>query len=264
MGRPLIALLTDFGLRDHYVGAMKGVIAGLCPEAALVDITHDVPAHDIVAGSLVLEAAAEAFPPGTVFLCVVDPGVGTSRRAIAARVGEWIYVGPDNGLLTLVARGCGLAEVVELTEPRFGRAVVSRTFEGRDRFAPAAAWLAAGTPLREFGAAIGDVVQLDLPEARIEARDIAGEVLIVDHFGNLVTNIRRGPLESWAGTSLLDVSARGRPVGPLRRTYADVAPGEPLALIGSSGRLEIACNGRNASDLLQLGRGGPVRVRRAG
>ncbi len=262
MGRPLVALLTDFGLTDHYVGAMKGVMAGLCPDATLIDITHDIPAHDVLAGALALEAAAEAFSPGTIFLGVVDPGVGTVRRAIAAAVGPWRVVGPDNGLWTLIARAHGVGDIVELTEPRFHRAPVSRTFEGRDRFGPVAAWLARGTPLEAFGPPVDSLVTLDVPVAIPDADGISGVVLHVDRFGTLVTSVRESDLARWSAGADLVVAAAGRPSAPMVATYADVAPGAVCALVGSGGRLEIACNQGRASDVLQLERGAAVRVRR--
>ena len=142
MARPTIAFLSDFGTRDHYAGTMKGVALGICPDATLVDITHEIPAHDVLGGALELAAAYKYFPAGTVFVAVVDPGVGSSRRGIAAEAGDSRFVAPDNGLLTLVFRETPPKRVVELTERRYARPSVSRTFEGRDRFAPAAAWLA--------------------------------------------------------------------------------------------------------------------------
>src|SRR5947208_1579280 len=144
MARPVIALLTDFGTRDHYAGTMKGVALGICPDATLVDISHEVPPHDVVAGALELAACYRYFPPATVFLVVVDPGVGSARRGIAADAGDYKFVAPDNGLLTSVLDEHPAKKVVELTERKYARPTVSRTFEGRDRFAPAAAWLAKG------------------------------------------------------------------------------------------------------------------------
>ncbi len=142
--RPLIALLTDFGSADHYAGTMKGVMAGICPDATLIDITHDIPPHDVTAGALELAAAYRFFPVGTIFLAVVDPGVGSARRGLAVDTGDYRFVAPDNGVLTVVSRETPPKKVVELTERRYARPTVSRTFEGRDRFAPAAAWLAKG------------------------------------------------------------------------------------------------------------------------
>src|SRR5262245_931018 len=152
--RPVIALLSDFGTRDHYAGTMKGVILGICPEATLVDITHDVTPHDVVEGALQLAATARYFPAGTVFLVVIDPGVGSARRGIAIEAGDYRFVAPDNGVLTEVLRDATPRKIVELSERRFARPTVTRTFEGRDRFAPAAAWLAKGTQLAALGRAL--------------------------------------------------------------------------------------------------------------
>src|SRR5713101_1771281 len=162
MFRPVIALLTDFGTRDHYAGTMKGVALGICPDATLVDITHDVPAHDVLAGALELAAAYKYFPAGTIFLVVVDPGVGSTRRGIAAEAGDHTFVAPDNGVLTAVLDDHPAARIVELTERKYARPTISRTFEGRDRFAPAAAWLAKGTGLTALGRAAGAIHRLDI------------------------------------------------------------------------------------------------------
>src|SRR6266542_2863684 len=191
MARPVIALLTDFGLRDHYAGTMKGVALGICPDATLVDITHDIPPHDVMAGALELAAAYKYFPAGTIFVAVVDPGVGSARRGVAADTGDYRFVAPDNGVLTQVLRESPAKKIVELTERRYARPTVSRTFEGRDRFAPAAAWLAKGIELVALGRPAGDIQRLDLPRPVVEAGRISGRVLRVDRFGNLITNIDR-------------------------------------------------------------------------
>src|SRR5579863_5449296 len=163
MPRPIIALLTDFGLRDHYAGTMKGVALGICPDATLVDISHDVAAHDVLGGALELAAAYRYFPSGTIFLVVVDPGVGSTRRGIAADAGEFKFVAPDDGVLTAVLDEHPPKRVVELTERKYARPTVSRTFEGRDRFAPAAAWLAKGIDLGALGRSAGAIQRLDIP-----------------------------------------------------------------------------------------------------
>src|SRR5215813_5838386 len=191
MARPVIALLTDFGTRDHYAGTMKGVALSICPDAALVDITHDVPAHDVLAGALELAASYKYFPTGTIFLAVVDPGVGSARRGIAADTGDFKFVAPDNGVLTAVLDEQPARKVVELSERRYARPTVSRTFEGRDRFAPAAAWLAKGIELAALGRPAGTIHRLDIPKPASDEERIIGEVLRVDRFGNLVTNIDR-------------------------------------------------------------------------
>ena len=163
MARPVVALLSDFGTRDHYVGAMKGVILGICPDATLVDISHDIPAHDVLTAGLELAATYRYFPAGSVFLVVIDPGVGSERRGVAADTGDYRFVAPDNGVLTAVLNEAPPRRVVELTERRYARPTVSRTFEGRDRFAPAAAWVAKGVQLSALGRPVTDYRTLDLP-----------------------------------------------------------------------------------------------------
>ena len=260
--RPVIALLSDFGSRDHYAGTMKGVMLTICPDATLVDITHEVPAHDVLDGALQLAAAARYFPPGTIFLAVVDPGVGSSRRGIAAEAGEYRFVAPDNGVLTAVFREWAPKKVVELTERRYARPTVSRTFEGRDRFAPAAGWLAKGIQLTALGRPAPDYHKLDIPLPQIHESTINGVVLRIDRFGNLVTNIDRRSVESAARAGTMAVSAGGHTVGRLVATYADIQPGEICALFGSTDHLELAANSESAADRLQLARGAPVEVKR--
>ena len=262
MARPIVALLTDFGTRDHYVGAMKGVVLGICPEAALVDISHDVPSHDVLTASLELAAAYRYFPAGTVFLAVVDPGVGSARRGLAAETGDYRFVAPDNGVLTAVFRDAAPRRVVELTERRYARPTVSRTFEGRDRFAPGAAWLAKGIQLTALGRPLGDYSSIDIPTPETEDGRIAGEVLRVDKFGNLVTNIDRQAFESLCRGGAIQIEAGAESIGRLVETYADIGPDEVCALIGSTDHLEIAANSTSAASRLALDRGDRVVVSR--
>src|SRR6266566_8198296 len=177
MARPVIALLSDFGTRDHYAGAMKGVALGICPDATLVDISHDLPPHDVFGAALELAAAHRYFPSGTIFLVVVDPGVGSARRGIAAEAGEYKFVAPDNGVLTAVFNEMPPRRMVELTERRYARPTVSRTFEGRDRFAPAAAWLAKGVELTALGRPAGSLHRLEVPRPEVTDERIVGQVL---------------------------------------------------------------------------------------
>ena len=259
MARPVIALLTDFGTRDHYVGALKGVALGICPDVTLVDISHDVPAHDVAAGALELAAVYRYFPAGTIFLVVVDPGVGSSRRGIAAETGDYRFVAPDNGVLTPVFDAHPPRRVVELSERKYARPTVSRTFEGRDRFAPAAAWLAKGIDLAALGRSAGATHRLELPHARADAEGMTGEVVRVDHFGNLITNIDRRAFETLARDAV-EIHAGAHRVSRLVSTYADAPAGEICALFGSTDHLEIAANGASAAEKLALGRGAVVRV----
>jgi S-adenosylmethionine hydrolase len=262
MSRPIIALLTDFGLRDHYAGTMKGVALGICPDATLVDISHEVPAHDVLGGALELAASYRYFPPGTIFLVVVDPGVGSSRRGIAAEAGDYRFVAPDNGVITIAFAEAPPGRVVELTDPRYALPDVSRTFEGRDRFAPAAAWLARGIELTALGRPAGALQQLDIPRPSVTAGGIDGEVLRVDRFGNLITNIDRKTFEAIGSLDALTIAVGSGKVPTLVSTYADASPGELCALFGSSDCLEIAANGASAAIAVAAGRGAAVHVGR--
>ena len=260
---PVIALLTDFGLRDPYVGAMKGAILSACPEATLADVLHEVPAHDVLAGALALDAAYRHFPGGTVFVAVVDPGVGTDRRPIAVGAGRWLFVGPDNGLFTFVLDAHPSARVHLLANPLLYREPLSPVFHGRDLFGPVAGRLASGLPLEEVGPAVADPVRLALPPKSRTEDGWQGAVVHVDRFGNLTTNLLEADLRALTGRDLegLEVSLGGRRL-PLVRFYSAVAAGEACALVGSSGRLEIAVNRGRADALTGGGPGTPVRVRR--
>src|SRR4051812_37794287 len=174
MARPVIAMLTDFGTRDHYAGTMKGVALSICPDATLVDISHDLPAHDVLAGALELAAAYRYFPAGTIFLVVVDPGVGSTRRGVAADAGDYKFVAPDNGVLTIVLDDHPPKRLVELTERKYARPTVSRTFEGRDRFAPAA-WLAKGVDVSALGRSAGPLYRLQVPQPQLADGQITGQ-----------------------------------------------------------------------------------------
>jgi S-adenosylmethionine hydrolase len=262
MATAILAFLTDFGTRDHYVGAMKGAALTICPDATLVDITHDIAPQDVLGGALSLAAAFPYFPAGTIFVAVVDPGVGSSRRAIAASAGDHLFVAPDNGLLTLVFRDAAPSRVVELTNPRYARSHVSRTFEGRDRFAPAAAWLARGTPLDALGPPLSDWQALDVPAPIATVNALRGEVLAVDRFGNLITNIDRSAFVAFSGSASVSVGV-GDARASLVATYADANPGALCALVGSTSHLEIAVNGGSAAARLKVSRGAPVVVTRA-
>jgi S-adenosylmethionine hydrolase len=217
MARPVIALLTDFGTRDHYTGTMKAVVLGICPDVTLIDITHDIPPHDMTTAALELAASYKYFPVGTIFLVVVDPGVGSARRGIAADTGDYRFVAPDNGVLTAVLKETPAKRVVELTERRYARPTVSRTFEGRDRFAPAAGWLAKGVDLSALGRSAGAIQQLAIPSPEIAGDVLSGEVLRIDRFGNLVTNIDRKLFDKFTHANGIEISAATHDHRPGRR-----------------------------------------------
>ena len=265
MAKPLIAFLTDFGTRDHYAGVLKGVVLAINPDATLVDLSHDLPPHDIVFAAQELAATCRFFPPGTIFVVIVDPGVGSARRAIAAEAGEWRFVAPDNGVLTAVFQDAPPRKVVELTERRYARPTVSRTFEGRDRFAPAAAWISKGVQLSAFGRPVTDYRMIELPRPVVSDGLVRGVVVRIDRFGNVVTNLDRRSCEKLTesgGTVTLTVG--GRTINRLVSTYAEIGAGEIGAVFGSTDHLECAAASASAADELGVAVGDPVELRRAG
>jgi S-adenosylmethionine hydrolase len=258
MSRPIITLTTDFGQSDGYVGAMKGVILGICPDATLVDITHGVRPQAVRQAAYLLSTVAAYYPPGSVHLVVVDPGVGSERRAIAVQTGRAFYVAPDNGVLGMALQKEPAQLAVHLTEPRYRRPQVSATFHGRDIFAPAAAHLACGAEPRDMGEIISPDSLVSLPSFQPTIQPDGswlGEILHIDHFGNLITNYQR-PI---ANGGIIVVVGQERIAG-LSRTFSDVAAGELLAYAGSSGYLEIAVRGGNAARRLGVDVSDPVRI----
>jgi S-adenosylmethionine hydrolase len=247
-------------MRDHYVGAMRGVALGICPEVTLADITHDIAPQDILGGALELAGAYKYFPQDTVFLCVVDPGVGSPRRGLAAEAAGYRFVAPDNGLLTMVFKEAVPRQVVELTDPQYARPTISRTFEGRDRFAPAAAWLAKGIELRALGSPLTTWKMLDVPEPRATGGPLSGVVLRVDRFGNLVTNIDRRSFDAFAAGRPVEIEVAGHLITRVVDTYVEAEGSSACALFGSSDHLEIAIAGGNAAEHFGLRRGAPVLV----
>ncbi|HUF46604.1 MAG TPA: SAM-dependent chlorinase/fluorinase [Vicinamibacterales bacterium] len=262
MARPIIALLTDFGSRDHYAGVIKGVILGIVPDVTIIDVLHDLPAHDVPFAARELEATYKYFPAGTIFLVVVDPGVGTMRRGLAAEVGDWKFVAPDNGVLTGVFRETEPRRVVELTERRYARPTVSRTFEGRDRFAPAAAWLAKGIQLPAFGRSVPDYLMLEVPQAVLSGDTLRGEVVRIDRFGNVVTNLDRATCERLTDGATVQLLVGGRPISRIVSTYADLQPEEVGALFGSTDHLECAAPATSAAARLGVQVGDAVELTR--
>lgn len=256
---PVITLLTDFGSSDPFAGIMKGVILAICPHARIVDLTHEVPPQDVRTGALLLRGAAAYFPAGTIHIAVVDPGVGSRRRAVLVDAsGAW-FIGPDNGLLQPAAAARGIGAVHELNRAEYHLPDVGRTFHGRDVFAPVAAHLAAGVAPAALGPVVEGLEALALPEAAVEGDALVGEVVHLDRFGNLVTSIRAADLARFRGSEL-SVSIAGCASIPLRSAYAEGARGAPLAVIGSWDHLEIAVRDGDAARTLGAGRGTVVRV----
>ena len=248
----LITLLTDFGLADTYVGQMKGAVLSVLPNAIVVDLTHTVPAQDIVAGAFLLWTAVEVFPPDSIHLAVVDPGVGSARRGLAlrSRRGD-VFVGPDNGLLMPAARRLGGVDVaIELNRAEYWRPRGSSTFHGRDIFGPVAGHIASGVRLEDLGSALADPIDLALPEPR----GLEGEVVHVDAYGNLVTNLAAANLPPRFNVRL------GAYLIRQAHAYADVASGELLALVGSAGLLEISARDASAASITTARRGTRVSL----
>ena len=254
----LVTVLTDFGTRDGYVAAMKGVLLARAPELAVVDLAHDLAPGDVAAAAYVLLQSAPHFPADTVHLVVVDPGVGTERRAVAGRIDEQLYVAPDNGVLSRVLDAGSPGAFHGIAHPVFAAPQVSAVFHGRDVFAPVAAFLALGGSL----AALGDSIELETlvrlsgEPPRRDGTEWTGAIIHVDRFGNLISNI---PVEAErAGAATAVLGSREISVG---RTYGDAEPGALIALRGSSGLLEIACNGASAAELTGAARGDVIRLR---
>ncbi|HEY2955052.1 MAG TPA: SAM-dependent chlorinase/fluorinase [Candidatus Eisenbacteria bacterium] len=260
--RPLVTFTSDFGHEDWFVGVVHGVVHEICPQARVIDLTHQIPPGHVERAAFVLEAACPDFPAGTVHLAVVDPGVGTARLALAVRARGQLFVGPDNGLLEW-ALSDPEAEVRTLTEARWFRHPVSRTFHGRDVFAPVAAHLACGRPLESFGPRLDRPVRAPRPEVEGRDGELAGCVVFVDRFGNALTNLTAATLSAaFAGVpeEALVVRIGSRSIRGLARSYGDASIGALVAIIGSSGRLEIAQVGGDAATRFGFGEGDPVIV----
>ena len=263
MARPIITFTSDFGHADWFTGVVQGVIHGIAPDARVIEVTHEVRPGDIERAAFILEAAAPDFPADTIHLAVVDPGVGTDRRGLAVRAhGQW-FVGPDNGLLEWAFHDPAY-EARSLTERRWFREPVSRSFHGRDVFAPVAAHLAAGTALDAFGPRIGDPVRIAPPPPRDDDGVLRGRVMFIDRFGNALTNLREPTVRAafpGVADDRLEVKVAGRSLRGLVRTYGDAPRGTLIALMGSSGRLEVAVVEGDVAWRFGVGVGDPVSLR---
>lgn len=261
MSGPIVTFTTDFGVWDGFVGTMKGVALGICPGLTIVDISHDVPPQDVRTGGLILRAAHSYFPKGTIHVAVVDPGVGSGRRAVLVEDDRYLFLGPDNGILTFALEGVG-ATVREISNRDWLLAQPSATFHGRDVFAPAAAHLAAGADPGDAGPAVSDAVRTPLPTPLVEVNEgqgaarIHGVVIHVDRFGNLITNVDRPSFEktsALAGDGGARVFLHERKVAELVGFYQEAQQDKPAALFNSWGFLEVFVPSGDASDLLNAG-----------
>ncbi len=261
--RRTFTLITDFGLRDYFVASMKGVILTINPGASFVDISHLIPPQDIRSGAFTLSQAYPYFPLGTIHLAIVDPGVGTARKAVLAAAGGYYFVAPDNGILSYVLASEDGAEVYEITEDHYFRKPVCPTFHGRDIFAPVAAWVSRDIPLRQFGSLLNNPVKFEIPTLkRVRDSLIQATVLAVDHFGNLVTNLRAEDLPVFcdAEAHTCKILAAQREISSFRTTFGEGSPGELMVIPGSTGYLEIVKRDGSAANTLSLAPGAPIGV----
>ncbi|MFQ5443458.1 MAG: S-adenosyl-l-methionine hydroxide adenosyltransferase family protein [Nitrospinales bacterium] len=258
--RPIITLTTDFGLHDPFVGIMKGVILNIIPDVELVDITHQIDPQNVLQAALVLQTAHSYFPDETVHLVVVDPGVGSNRRSIAARIGAYTFIAPDNGVLTPILKA-DACRTFELTEQKYFLETISSTFHGRDIFAPAAAWAAKGTELSEMGRPIDDPVTLDLPDPVFQNGILTGQIVYIDRFGNLMSNISGEMLNRHIkNTDKLVIKIGHKQIRGMSSSYSQRHAGEIGSLLNSWNNLEIFCREGDASALLKCGIGQKIIV----
>lgn len=260
--RPIVTLTTDFGTNDHFVGAVKGVILDIVPEAAIVDISHAVQAFDVLDGALTISQAYSYFPTGTVHMIVVDPGVGTARRPILASSDGYHFVAPDNGVLSMVYAREERIHVRHITADHYFRQPVSNTFHARDVFAPVAAYLAKMVDSHKFGDEIEDYVRFAAPKPKPAADNkLRGVVLKVDRFGNLITNVTLEDAPAlFAPNATFKIVVGSKEVSEIRAAYAEGAPGEVFAMLGSMGYLEIVANRAAAAQLTGAGKGSEVSI----
>ena len=260
MRKPIITLLTDFGTKDHYVASMKGVILNINPQCLLIDITHHVNPHDIEEGAFLLANAYSYFPKGTIHLSVVDPGVGGIRKPILLVTQNYFFVGPDNGLFTFIAQTEGVKQIVALTKQKYFLSRISKTFHGRDLFAPVAAHLSSGIKPGAFGSKINSIKRLGFQKPIIREGELIGEILHIDTFGNLVSNIDEETFFRFIGNRPFAVNAGRKAIHGLKNGYWEGNQGELMALLGSGGFLEVSVREGNAQKALKVKRGDPIQI----
>jgi S-adenosylmethionine hydrolase len=261
MRNRIITLLTDFGTKDHYVASMKGTILGINPRSTLIDISHQISPQDIQEGAFLLASTFSSFPKGTIHLSVVDPGVGGPRRPILIVTSHYYFIGPDNGLFTLVLQREKVKQVVVLTNRKYFLSRVSSTFHGRDVFAPVAAHLSLGITPKSFGDEIDSWESLRITKPDQKGRELRGEVLHIDAFGNLISNIDEKTFFDFTRSHDFLIKMGGQSIHGLKKGYWEGEQGEVMALIGSGGFLEVSIRERSAQELLHMKRGDKIKVR---
>jgi hypothetical protein len=262
MKNPVITLLTDFGTKDHYVASIKGVILNINPECHLVDITHRVNPQDIEEGAFILANAYSYFPKGTVHLCVVDPGVGGSRKPILLVTQNYFFVGPDNGLFTLVAQREKVKQVLVLSKRKYFLSKISSTFHGRDLFAPVAAHLSLGARPTAFGYEISSLKGIGFQKPVVKEGRLLGEILHIDAFGNVISNIDEARLSRFVQGCPFVIRAGRKSIPGLKEGYWEGKKGEPIALLGSGGFLEISVREGSAQKILKVKKGDKIEISR--
>ncbi len=255
-----VGLLSDFGLSDHYVGALKGVLAKLAPNARVIDVTHQIPPFDVVAGGLALYQAYAHFPRKSSFVAVVDPGVGSSRKPILVETQDYFFIGPDNGLLSMALSEQKIRRIVHLTQEKYFQKPLSATFHGRDLFAPVAAHLAQGLSAEFFGPELTDYERIPSFIPSFDSKQITGRILAFDRFGTAITNLSRNFLQRHFHRPVLRAQIGTKTLEGLKNHYAEVEPGEPLLLFGSGGLLEIAVREDSAASVLGLNRDDAILI----
>lgn len=255
--------MTDFGEDDFFVASLKGVIAKINPAARIIDITHRLPSFDIKTGSFILFSSYKYFPARTIFLVVVDPGVGTSRKILLAETDNYFFIAPDNGVLSLVLEEEGIRQLREVTNQNYFLPELGRTFEGRDKMAPAAAWLSRGISCEEFGSEATSYEKYNAEKPQIKRDEIIGHILYIDKFGNLITNVPEGIVELFqkkTGKKNFSISIKDREITAFEQNYSSVKKGELLFLVGSVGLIEIAAKENSAAQRLKIKNGDKVKI----
>jgi S-adenosylmethionine hydrolase len=261
--RSVITLLTDFGARDYFVASMKGVILNINPHAQIVDLSHEVAPHDIAGGAYLLKSCYRYFPDGTVHVAVVDPGVGSSRRPLLISTSRFFFIGPDNGLFTYVCDEESGVEVRHIQNRQYRLDAEGVTFDGRDLFSPAAAWLTKGQAVGSFGPLVKTYERLPTTPPGWENHVMAGQIVYIDRFGNLISNLTQFQLTELRGVTKRSspyIRLAGKTIEGLVNSYSDGAPGVPQALINSNGQLEVFVREGNAADVLSVTRGARIEL----
>lgn len=262
MKNPIITMLTDFGTKDHYVSAMKGVILSINPKCLLIDISHEVRKQDVREGAFILGNAFSYFPKGTIHLAVIDPGVGSERKPILIRTENYFFIGPDNGLFTIAAMKDRVRKVIQLINKRYFLSNISSTFHGRDIFAPVAGYLSLGIKPDVFGKEIDKWVKLDFSEPNIKGDKLLGEIIHIDSFGNLISNIDHERFLKFINAHSFSIKVKNRKVSHIKHGYWEGRDKELIALFGSGGYLEIAVKDGNAKSILNAKKGDSIIVER--